>query len=89
MRRFRFHIGTISILILALGVGFAALRKSDDAWDSSMFSLTLGVLFVEDWSLAPRRRCRTLGRSAFPIPPVQEPRENVGTVQLTDRDQIR
>jgi hypothetical protein len=46
MRRFRFRIGTILILIVALGVGFAALRESNDAWDSGIFSLTLGALLV-------------------------------------------
>ena len=44
MRRFRFHIGTLVILVLFLGVGFAALRESNDIWDSSIFTLTLGVL---------------------------------------------
>ena len=29
MRRFRFHIGTLVILVLLLGVGFAALRLQD------------------------------------------------------------
>ena len=46
MRRFRFHIGTLLILVLILGVGFAALRESDETWDSSIFSLTLGMLSV-------------------------------------------
>jgi len=44
MRRFRFHIGTLVILVLLLGVGFADLRESNETWDSSIFSLTLGVL---------------------------------------------
>ncbi len=46
MRRFRFHIGTLLILVLILGVGFAALRESDETWDSSIFSLTLGMLLI-------------------------------------------
>jgi hypothetical protein len=46
MRRFRFHIGTIAILILVLGVGFAALRESNGAWNSRIFSLALGVLLI-------------------------------------------
>ena len=45
MRRFRFHLGTLVILVLLLGVGFAALRESDETWDSSIFSLTLGMLY--------------------------------------------
>jgi hypothetical protein len=46
MRRFRFHIGTFVILVLILGVGFAALRESTDTWDSIIFSLVLGVLLI-------------------------------------------
>ena len=46
MRRFRFHLVTLVILVLLLGVGFAALRESDETWDSSNFSLTLGMLSV-------------------------------------------
>ena len=43
MRRFRFHLGTLVILVLLLGVGFAALRESNEIWDSSIFSITLGA----------------------------------------------
>jgi hypothetical protein len=46
MRRFRFHVGTLVILVLLLGVGFAALRESDATWDTSIFSITLGMLSV-------------------------------------------
>jgi hypothetical protein len=46
MRRLRFRLGTLLILIMVLGVGFAALRESDDAWDSGVFSLTLGVFLI-------------------------------------------
>jgi len=46
MRRFRFHLGTLLILVLFVGVGFAALRESDETWDSSIFSVTLGVLLI-------------------------------------------
>ena len=46
MRRFRFHLGTLVILVLVLGVGFAALRESNEIWDSSIFSITLGVLLI-------------------------------------------
>jgi len=46
MRRFRFHIGTLVILVLLLGVGFAALRESNETWDSSIYSITLGVLLT-------------------------------------------
>jgi len=46
MKRFRFHLGTLVILILILGVGFAALRESNETWDSIIFSITLGVLLI-------------------------------------------
>src|SRR5271166_5644353 len=46
MRRFRFHIGTLLLLVLILGVGFAALRESNETWDGSIFSITLGVLLI-------------------------------------------
>jgi hypothetical protein len=46
MRRFRFHIGSLVILVLVLGVGFAALRESTDLWDSGVFSLTIGILLT-------------------------------------------
>ena len=46
MRRFRFHLGTLVILVLLLGVGFAALRESNEIWDSSIFSITLAVLLI-------------------------------------------
>ena len=46
MRRFRFHLGTLVILVLLLGVGFAALRESNEIWDSSIFSVTLVLLLV-------------------------------------------
>ena len=46
MRRFRFHLGTLVILVLLLGVAFAALRESNDTWDSGIFSITLGMLLI-------------------------------------------
>jgi hypothetical protein len=46
MKRFRFHLGTLVILVLFVGIGFAALRESNDIWDSSIFSITLGVLLI-------------------------------------------
>ena len=52
MRRFRFHLGTLVIVVLVLGVGFAALRESNEIWDSGVFTLTLGVLLIFD----PARR---------------------------------
>jgi hypothetical protein len=46
MRRFRFHISTLVILVLLLGVGFAALRESNETWDGSIFSITLGIFLI-------------------------------------------
>jgi hypothetical protein len=46
MRRFRFHLGTLVILVLLLGVGFAALRESNEIWERSIFSITLAVLLI-------------------------------------------
>jgi hypothetical protein len=46
MRPFRFHLGTLVILVLVLGITFAALRESNDIWDSGVFTLTLGVLLT-------------------------------------------
>jgi hypothetical protein len=46
MRRIRFHLGTLVILVLLVGVGLAALRESNENWDSGIFSLTLAVLLI-------------------------------------------
>jgi hypothetical protein len=46
MRRFRFHLGTLVILVLLLGVGFAGLKESSDLWDSAILSITIGVLLI-------------------------------------------
>jgi hypothetical protein len=46
MKRIRFHISTLVVLVLVLGVGFAALRESNNLWDSGLFSLTVCVLLV-------------------------------------------
>jgi hypothetical protein len=46
MRNLRFNIASILGVILCLAIGFAALRESNDYWDSGLFTLTLGVLLV-------------------------------------------
>jgi hypothetical protein len=46
MRRFRFHLGTLVIVVLLFGVGLAALRESNETWDSSIFSITLALLSI-------------------------------------------
>jgi hypothetical protein len=46
MRRLRFTISSLLVVVLFLAVGFAALRESNDLWDSGIFTATLGVLLV-------------------------------------------
>jgi hypothetical protein len=46
MRRFRFRLRTLVVLIVVLGVGFAALRESNDAWAGGVFTLALTALLV-------------------------------------------
>ena len=68
MRRFRFHIRTLVIVVLFLGVGFAALRESNETWDSSIFSIMLAVLLVSIMLAIHRtekRRAFWLGFSLF------------------------
>jgi FG-GAP-like repeat len=68
MRRFRFRLGTLLILIIVLGVGFAALRESNDTWDSSIVSLTLGVFLISTLLAIHRtgkRRAFWLGFALF------------------------
>jgi MFS family permease len=68
MRRFRFHLGTLVMLVLLLGVGIAALRESNDTWDSGIFSITLGVLLISILLAihrTERRRAFWLGFALF------------------------
>jgi hypothetical protein len=46
MRRFRFNIASLLVVVLLVAVGFAALRESNEVWDSGVFTLTLSVLLV-------------------------------------------
>jgi hypothetical protein len=46
MNRIRFNISKLVVLILALAIGFAALRESNDLWASGLFTLTVGVLLT-------------------------------------------
>jgi hypothetical protein len=46
MPRFRLHLGTLFIVVLVLGVGFAALRESSEHWYSAVFTLTLCSLLI-------------------------------------------
>jgi hypothetical protein len=46
MRKLRFSIANLLVLILVLGVGFAALRESSELWESSLFTLALFGLLI-------------------------------------------
>jgi hypothetical protein len=46
LRRFRYHIGTLVIIVLLLGIAFAALRESTDMWDNGVFTLTAVTLMT-------------------------------------------
>jgi hypothetical protein len=46
MRNLRFTIARLLGVIFVLGVGFAALRESNDLWESRLFTVTLAVLLV-------------------------------------------
>src|SRR6516165_6285766 len=46
MRRIRFSIASLLVVVLVLGVGFAALRESNELWDSGLSTLTLAVLLT-------------------------------------------
>ncbi len=61
MRRFRFNIASLLVVVLILGVAFAALRESSDHWDCGVFTLTLCVLLVS--ILLAVQRCEA--RRAF------------------------
>jgi hypothetical protein len=68
MRRFRFHLGTLVIFVLLLGIGLAALRESNGLWDSSNFSITLGMLLISillAFHRTEKRRAFWLGFALF------------------------
>ena len=46
MPKLRFNIASMLVIILVLAIGFAALRESNDLWDSGVFTLTIGVLLI-------------------------------------------
>jgi hypothetical protein len=46
MRGIRFHVGTLLAIVLFLGIAFAALRESNEIWESGVFTLTLGTLLT-------------------------------------------
>jgi hypothetical protein len=61
MGRPRFHIGGLLILVVLLGVGFAALREANALWDGIVLSSAV-VLLLVSVLLAIHRRA---GRRAF------------------------
>ncbi len=46
MKRIRFSIASLLVLVLLVAVGFAALRESNDLWESGVFTLTLAALVI-------------------------------------------
>jgi hypothetical protein len=46
MKRIRFNIASLLVVVLVLGVGFAALREASDLWESGVFTLTLAALLI-------------------------------------------
>jgi hypothetical protein len=46
MRKLRFNIASLLLVVSVVAVGVAALRESSDFWDSVLFTLTLGVLLI-------------------------------------------
>jgi hypothetical protein len=46
MRRIRFSIASLLVVVLVLALGFAALRESSEPWESGLFTLTLTVLLT-------------------------------------------
>jgi hypothetical protein len=46
MKRIRFNIASLLVIIFIHGVGLAALRESSDLWDSGIFTVTIGVLLI-------------------------------------------
>jgi type IV secretory pathway VirB2 component (pilin) len=58
MRRFRFNIASLLVVVLIVAVGFAALRESNDLWDSGLFTLTLAILLVSIFFAVHRTESR-------------------------------
>jgi hypothetical protein len=55
MRRFRFTIGALLVLVLYLGIAFAALRQASPLWDQALFTGTLALLILALLLAAHRR----------------------------------
>jgi hypothetical protein len=68
MRRFRFTIASLLVVVLVLGVGIAALREASDFWNSGVFTVALGVMVVSVFLAIHRsdsRRAFWLGFALF------------------------
>src|SRR5262245_44875802 len=46
MRKPRFSIASLLILVLFVAISFAGLRAADDAWDSGILAATLMILLI-------------------------------------------
>jgi hypothetical protein len=46
MRRIRFNIASLLVVVLFVAVGVAALRESSDLWESGIFTLALAALLI-------------------------------------------
>jgi hypothetical protein len=46
VKRIRFNIANLLVVVLFFGVGFAALRESNEIWDDGLFTLTIGLLLI-------------------------------------------
>jgi hypothetical protein len=46
MRRIRFTIGTLLVLVFFLGISFAALREASPIWDGAILCVTIGAILV-------------------------------------------
>ncbi|MGZ3413087.1 MAG: hypothetical protein ACXWNX_04645 [Isosphaeraceae bacterium] len=46
MKHIRFSIASLLLVVLFVAVGFAALRESNETWNSGVFTLTLAALLI-------------------------------------------
>ena len=58
MPKLRFNIRNLVTIIFILGVGFAALRESNDLWHSGVFTLTIGILLISTLLAIHRKESR-------------------------------
>ena len=68
MKRIRFNIASLLVVVLLVAVSFAGLREATELWDSGLFSVTLIVLLVSILLAihrAEKRRAYWLGFTLF------------------------